>query len=502
MGDVKGFMKYERRDPSYRNANERIGDWKEIPQPLDKEALEQQGARCMDCGIPFCHSGCPLGNIIPDFNDLVYRDHWEAAIARLHATNNFPEFTGRICPAPCETACVLGINEPAVTIKQIECAIIDRAWEEGWVIPQRPEKRTEKTVAVIGSGPAGLAAAQQLNRAGHTVTVFEKDSRPGGLMMYGIPHFKMEKQLIHRRVEQMEAEGIEFKCSVDVGSEAYPVEKLTKDFDAVLLAIGSREPRNLPVPGRELKGVYYAMEFLTQANKAQEGDTIEDQILAKDKHVIVIGGGDTGSDCIGTSIRQGAKSVTQVELMPKPIDTRPVHQPWPYYPMSMRTSTSQAEMEILPEHNPDGDRQWSILTKKFTGDDEGNVKEIHGVRLNWETADGGRPAMREVEGSEWTWPADLVLLAMGFVHPEKPGLIEGLEAMGMELDERNNVKADGSYRTALPNVFAAGDARRGQSLVVYALAEGREAARTIDEYLMGKSDLPSLRTRELSLPRR
>ena len=489
MGEVTGFMKYPREVAGDRPVEERLKDWKEIPRDLDNEGLRRQGARCMDCGIPFCHSGCPLGNLIPDWNDLTYRDDWRRAIDRLHATNNFPEFTGRVCPAPCETACVLGIIEPPVTIKQIEHAIIDRAWEEGWIVPEPPERRTGRRVAVIGSGPSGLAAAQQLNRAGHWVTVFERADRPGGLLMYGIPDFKLEKIHVQRRIRQMEAEGVTFRCGVWVGRDI-DAAQLQQEFDAILITTGSTRPRDLPIPGRELKGIHFAMEFLTQQNKVNQGDRIENQISAAGKHVIVIGGGDTGNDCIGTSNRHGALSVRQIELLPRPPEDRPPNQPWPYYPMFLRTSTS---------HEEGCERYWSILTRRFTGDVHGNVRALHGVELEWKQDENGRMQMVEKPGTEFEWPCDLVLLAMGFVGPEKDGLIEQL---GLELDERGNIVADASYQTSVENVFAAGDCRRGQSLVVWALAEGREAARGVDQYLMGYSDLPTFKTREETLPRR
>lgn len=491
MGDPKGFMKYLRQVAGERPVEERLKDWKEIPGKLTIEELKDQGARCMDCGVPFCHTGCPLGNIIPDFNDLVYRDRWREAIDRLHATNNFPEFTGRVCPAPCETACVLGINNPAVTIKQIEKAIIDRAWDENWIKPEPPTVRTNKKVAVVGSGPAGLAAAQQLNRAGHTVTVLERADRIGGLLRYGIPDFKLEKHLIDRRVDQMGKEGIEFQTSVNVGGD-FPTERLLNDYDAVVLAVGSTTPRDLTVPGRELNGVHFAMEFLPLQNKLNAGDRIlgSRMISAKDKHVVVIGGGDTGSDCVGTSNRQGAKSVTQLELLPMPPEDRTEQYPWPYYPMVLRTSSSQEEGV---------ERQWSILTKRLEGDAEDNLCKLHGVEIEWVKGEDGRMQMKEIEGRAFTLPADLVLLAMGFVGPEKNGMIEDL---GLELDPRGSIVADDKYMTSVPGVFAAGDARRGQSLVVWALAEGREAARGVDLYLMGESALPTMETRVDSLPRR
>jgi glutamate synthase (NADPH/NADH) small chain len=492
MGDIKGFIKYEREVAPERLVADRVEDWKEIPTQPSSDALRRQGARCMDCGIPFCHTGCPLGNIIPDFNDLVWRNQWREANAVLHATNNFPEFTGRICPAPCESACVLGITNPPVTIKQIEKAIVDRAWEEDWIVPRPPTRRTGKQVAVIGSGPAGLAAAQQLNWAGHGVTLFERADRLGGLLTYGIPDFKLEKLLVERRIEQMRAEGVQFKTGVWVGRD-YPTDQLLAEFDAVCLTGGATKPRDFPLPGRDLQGAHFAMDFLTQQNRRNAGDTIgeSEAILAVDKHVIVIGGGDTGSDCVGTSVRQGARSVTQIELLDQPPEERPERQPWPYYPMIMRTSTSQAE---------GCNRKWSILTKSLEGDDQGRVRRLGGVRLEWTTANGSGPMrMQEIPGSEFTLDADLVLLAMGFTGPERTGLIDEL---GVAVDERGNVEADHNYMTSRDGVFAAGDLRRGQSLVVWALAEGREAARGIDLFLMGESQLPTVNTRGESLPRR
>lgn len=434
----------------------------------------------MDCGIPFCHKGCPLGNIIPDWNDFVYRHRWEDAIERLHSTNNFPEFTGRVCPAPCEEACVLNINESPVTIKQIEKQIIDRAFQEGWVRPQIAAEKTGKKVAIVGSGPAGMACAQQLARAGHEVTLFERADRIGGLLRYGIPDFKMEKHLIDRRMEQMEAEGVTFRTGVNVGEDV-TVEQLRGEFDAVVLATGATAARNLEVPGRELEGVHLAMDFLPQQNKVVAGDDVQDQIRAEGKSVVILGGGDTGSDCLGTSNRQGATAVHQFELMPKPPESRKDEDvaPWPHWPMVLRTSSS---------HEEGVTRDWCINTKKFTGDENGHVRKLHGVRLEWEPAtDGGRPKMVEVPGSEFEIDADLVLLAMGFLGPERPLL----DSLGVDLDGRGNVVADRSYATNVPGVFACGDARRGQSLVVWAIWEGREAARGVDEFLMGHTTLPA-----------
>lgn len=443
----------------------------------------------MDCGVPFCHTGCPLGNIIPDWNDLVYRGHWHDALERLHATNNFPEFTGRVCPAPCESACVLGINEDPVSIKSIEMAIADRGFDEGWIDPEPPATRTGKSVAVIGSGPAGLAAAQQLNRAGHLVTVFERSDRPGGLLMYGIPDFKLDKWRVWRRVEQMKVEGVRFETNANVGFNV-PIEDLRRDFDAILFCVGSTKPRDLPIPGRNLKGVYYAMEFLPQQNKRVQGDVLPEaeSILATGKDVIIIGGGDTGSDCTGTSNRHGAASVTQFELLPRPDDLgdfprrdeRPVSTPWPNWTMMLRTSTS---------HEEGCDRHWSILTKQFTGDSNGNLESLTTVEVEWKPDASGRQQLVEKAGTEKTWPCQLVLLAMGFVGPEPDGAIAQL---GLKLDGRGNIECNSEYMSSLPGVFAAGDARRGQSLVVWAIHEGREAARCVDKYLMGVSNLPSV----------
>ena len=432
----------------------------------------------MNCSVPFCHQGCPLGNLIPDWNDLVYRGEWERALAALHATNNFPEFTGRICPAPCETSCVLAINEDPVTIEYIEKAIADRGWKEGWIVPQPPDRRTGKKVAVVGSGPAGLAAAQQLNRCGHSVTVFERDPYVGGLLTLGIPDFKLEKLVVQRRVKQMEDEGVLFKTDVDVGA-GYPADRLVDEFDAVCLTIGSTEPRDLPVSGRRLDGVHFAMEYLTQQNKLIAGETVgsEERISAEGKRVVILGGGDTGADCLGTAHRQGAEVVHQFELLPEPPAERRPHNPWPEWPMVLRSS---------PAHEEGGIRDYNILTKGLSGSN-GSVEKLHAVRIDWGPPDSsGRPAMVELSGSEFEVETELVLLAMGFVHPEHDGPVAEL---GVELDERGNIKTDDDKMTSVPKVFAAGDASRGQSLVVWALAEGREAARGIDEYLMGKTSL-------------
>jgi glutamate synthase (NADPH/NADH) small chain len=478
MGKITGFLEFKRKKASRVPVAERLTHWQEFEDDLSESELRDQGARCMDCGIPFCHTGCPLGNAIPDWNDTVYRDRWEQAASRLHATNNFPEMTGRVCPAPCEEACVLNINNEPVTIKQIEKQIADRALkEDGWYAPRPAPKRTGKKVAVIGSGPAGLACAQQLARAGHSPVVFERDDRIGGLLRYGIPNFKMEKHLIDARMRQMEGEGVRFRAGVDVSDE-YGLDKLRKDFDAVVLACGATQPRDLPIEGRNLKGVHFAMEFLTQQNRVNEGDSVANQLLATGKHVIILGGGDTGSDCLGTSNRQGAVSVHQFELMPRPPDERTDEMPWPYWPMILRTSSSQEEGV---------ERDYSIQTKRLVGDANGNVKELHGVRLTWKLDSHGVRRMEEVPGSEFVLPADLVLLAMGFTGPEK----SLPQQFGLELDNRGNVKADAAYMSSVPGVFSCGDMRRGQSLVVWAIWEGREAARGVDAYLMGRTDLAS-----------
>ena len=471
MGKDTGFMEHTREMPRRRPVAERVNDWFEIYLDFPEEKIRAQGARCMDCGVPFCHTGCPLTNIIPDWNDLVYRGRWREAIRVLHATNNFPEFTGRICPAPCEAACVLGINEPAVTIKQIEKTIIDYAFQQGWIHPEPPPALSGKRVAVVGSGPAGLAAAQQLCRAGHWVTVFEKNDRIGGLLRYGIPNFKMEKHLIDRRLEQMTAEGIEFRPNSHVGGNV-PVEDLRKEFDAILLSGGAEWPRDLNVPGRELKGIHFAMDYLPQQNKVCEGDTVAGQILATGKRAVIIGGGDTGADCLGTVHRQKAISVHQFELLPMPPKDRSPLTPWPLWPMQLR---------IEGAHEEGGLREWSVATTKFTGDENGHVKQLHGVRV------GPPPKFEPVPGTEFTMDADLVLLAMGFLGPVRNGMIEQL---GVKLDARGNVLADENYMSSVPGVFAAGDMRRGQSLVVWAIAEGRKAARGVDQYLMGETTLP------------
>ena len=487
MGKITGFMEFERLEEGYKPVTERLKNYKEFVIGLDDQQATQQAARCMDCGTPFCNSGCPVNNIIPDFNDMVFRKDWENAIQTLHSTNNFPEFTGRICPAPCEAACTLNVNDDAVGIKSIEHAIIDRAWAEGWVTPQPPKHKTGKKVAVVGSGPAGMAAAQQLARVGHDVTLFEKNDRVGGLLRYGIPDFKMEKTHIDRRVQQLEAEGVKIRTSVLVGEwpkdskvtnwakETITPAQLQKDFDAVVLTGGAEQSRDLPVPGRELAGIHFAMEFLPQQNKVNAGDKFKDQLRAEGKHVIVIGGGDTGSDCVGTSNRHGAASVTQFELMPEPPieENRPMT--WPYWPVKLRTSSS---------HEEGCEREFAISTKEFIGE-KGKVTGLKTVRVEWK---GGK--MQEVAGSEQLLKADLVLLAMGFVAP----VSTVLKAFGVDADSRGNAKAStdftGGYATNVPKVFAAGDIRRGQSLVVWAIREGRQAARAVDEFLMGTSDLP------------
>jgi glutamate synthase (NADPH/NADH) small chain len=472
VGKVTGFLEFERQDPSKRPAGERVHDYREFELPVVQDDLVKQGARCMDCGVPFCNTGCPLGNLIPDWNDHVYRAEPEKAIQALHATNNFPEFTGRVCPAPCEAACVLGINDDPVSIKLIERSIADRAFADGLVKPQPPRQRTGKKVAVVGSGPAGMAAAQQLNRAGHTVTLFERDDRIGGLLTYGIPDFKMEKSLVERRVEQMTAEGVIFKTSVDVG-RTVSADQLRADFDAIVLTIGSRKPRDLEVPGRELSGIHFAMDFLTQQNKRVAGDVVPDEgaILATGKNVVVIGGGDTGSDCIGTSHRQGAKSVTSFEIMPRPPGERAGSTPWPLWPLMLRTSSS---------HEEGGARDWSVSTERVSGEN-GKITSLHCVKVELKAG-----KFERIAGSEFTIPADLVLLAMGFVHPEHPGIVEGL---GLTINNRGNIQVDGNFQTNQKGVFAAGDCQRGQSLIVWAIAEGRKAARAADIFLMGRSEL-------------
>jgi glutamate synthase (NADPH) small chain len=479
MGKPTGFMEIPRRDRTDAPVADRIQHFREFVIPLSESELRQQGARCMDCGIPFCHPACPVNNIIPDWNDLVYQDDWRQALEVLHSTNNFPEFTGRICPAPCEAACTLNLTDEPVTIKTIECAIVDKGWEEGWITPQIPAHKTGKRVAIVGSGPAGLACAQQLARAGHQVEVFEKQDRIGGLLRYGIPDFKMAKALIDRRMAQMRAEGAQFHPETQVGVDI-PVHRLLEEFDAIVLAGGAEHPRDLPIPGRELQGIHFAMDFLKQQNQRLAGDTIPSQeaISAQDKHVIVIGGGDTGSDCIGTSFRQGARSVTQLEIMPQPPEKEDKLVTWPNWPYKLRTSSSQAEGAL---------RDWAVATKAFLGENN-HVTALQAVRLEWRQDQEGHWKMQEMPNTGFELPADLVLLAMGFVHPVHTGLLEDL---GVALDPRGNVQADTErYQTSIPKVFAAGDMRRGQSLVVWAIREGRHTARAVDEFLMGYSDLP------------
>jgi len=470
MGKATGFMEYARESYPERDIPKRLHDYKEIYLDFPNEALQKQGARCMDCGVPFCHQGCPLGNLIPEWNDLIYKNRWKDAIVRLHATNNFPEFTGLLCPAPCEGACVLGINEKPVSIKYIEFNIIKKAFEEGWIKPEPPKKLTGKKVAVVGSGPAGMACAWQLRKVGHDVTVFERADRIGGLLRYGIPDFKMEKYRIDLRVKQMSKEGVIFKTSVHIGGPNYPVQKLTNEFDAIALCMGATNARELAIPGRELNGIHLAMDYLTQQNKKNAGDKdLGFPIDAKGKNVIILGGGDTGADCLGTVHRQGEKSVVQIELLPKPPDERASSNPWPQWPMVYRVS---------PAHHEGGDRLYSIMTKKFSGEN-GQVKKLHLVHLG--------PSFVEIPGSEETLDADLVLLALGFVGPDKKGLLTDL---GLTLDARGNVATNAKKQTNIPQIFAAGDVRRGASLVVWAIAEGRQCAKSIDEYLMGASPLP------------
>ncbi len=478
MGELAGFKKYQRQDEFNIEVKERVENFKEFTIPLKEEDIKKQGSRCMDCGIPFCHSGCPLGNLIPDFNHMVHLGEWEKASELLHATNNFPEFTGRLCPAPCEKACVLGIIDHPVSIENIEKQIVERAFAEGWIIPQEPKERTDKSVVVVGSGPAGLAAAQQLNRAGHTVTVLERDDALGGLLRYGIPNFKLEKEIIDRRIAILQKEGIIFKTNVNVGVN-YEVSKLN-DFDAVVLCGGATVRRSLPVKGIDSSGVVQAMDFLTQQTKHLFDPTNEDIITsAKDKNVIVIGGGDTGSDCIGTSNRHGAKSVTNFEIMPKPPHDRDTTTPWPYWPLQLKTSSS---------HEEGCDRNWLINTKEFITDDKGNLTGLKTVEVEWKKTPGERPKLVEKPNTEKVWPCELALLALGFTGPEQTLA----EQLGIETDTRSNYKADyGSYQTNRPHIFTAGDMRRGQSLIVWAISEGREAAREVDIYLMGTSSLPT-----------
>jgi glutamate synthase (NADPH/NADH) small chain len=464
VGKVTGFKEYARETPARRPVPERVKDYLEVYLPYADEKVRTQAARCMDCGIPFCHTGCPVNNIIPDWNDLVYRDEWKEAIRVLHSTNNFPEFTGRICPAPCEAACVLGINEPPVSIKVIEKTIVDRAWKEGWIKPEPPQKRTGKRVAVVGSGPAGLAAAQQLNRVGHFVELFEKADRIGGLLRYGIPDFKMEKAVLDRRLEQMASEGVIFRTNAHIG-ESIPAADLREQFDAIVLTGGAEHARDLNVPGRELRGIHFAMDYLPQQNKRIAGDLVRDQILATGKRVVIIGGGDTGADCLGTCHRQNAKSVLQFEIMPMPPPERAASTPWPLWPLQLRTESA---------HEEGGTRDWAAGTTKFTGDGHGNVKQLHAVRV------GPPPKFESLPETEFAIDADLVLLALGFLGPVKKGM---LEQFGVHLDARGNVATNGNYMSSVPGIFAAGDMRRGQSLVVWAISEGRSAAKAVDDYL-------------------
>jgi glutamate synthase (NADPH/NADH) small chain len=478
MGKPTGFIEFKREKQPYRPVEERVRDWQQVMLPWPTEALQRQGARCMDCGIPFCHQGCPLGNIIPDWNDLVYRDRWRDAIERLHATNNFPEFTGTACPAPCEGSCVLGINNDPVTIKAIELAIVERAFEAGWIRPEPPAVRTGKKVAIVGSGPAGLAAAQQLNRSGHWVTVFERADRIGGLLRYGIPEFKLEKRVLDRRLDQMAKEEIQFRVNANVGVNL-AVEELRREFDAILLAGGATTPRDLAVPGRELRGIRFAMEYLTLQNRRCQGDAIPDEafITANGKRVVIIGGGDTGADCLGTALRQGAVSVHQFELLPRPPDTRATDNPWPQWPVIFRTSSAHAEGGI---------REYAVSTTRFSGEND-QVRTLHAHRVDMMT-ENGRMSFSPISGTEFELEVDLVLLAMGFLGPDRNGL---LNELGVRLTDRGNVWRGENWMTSVPGVFTAGDMQRGQSLIVWAIAEGRSAARGIDHYLMGRSALPA-----------
>lgn len=482
MGKPTGFMEFERKDRTYAPVSDRLTGFSEFVIPLSDSELCTQGARCMDCGIPFCHQGCPVDNLIPDWNDHVYRGDWKSAIDTLHSTNNFPEFTGRICPAPCQESCTLNLTDEPVTIKTIECAIVDKAWEQGWIKPEIAEHRTGKRVAVVGSGPAGMACAQQLARAGHDVTLYEKEPRIGGLLRFGIPDFKLDKAIIDRRMSQMQAEGVRFKAKTHIGVDI-PATKLLEEYDAVALTGGAEKPRDLPVTGRALNGVFFAMDFLKSNTKHVQGIHGKEQVIsAKDKHVVVIGGGDTGSDCIGTSNRHGAKSVTQLEILPQPPEKEDKGTTWPDWPNKMRTSTSQEE---------GCERMFSVATKEFIGDEDGNLRAIKCVKVDWSKDDGGNWQMNEIEGSEFELKADLATLAMGFVHPVHDGM---LEELGVALDGRGNVKGETegekAYYTSMDKVFTAGDMRRGQSLVVWAIREGRQCARSIDEYLMGSTILP------------
>ena len=494
MGNPRGFIEYLRELPADRAPADRIGDWEEFHHHLETAKLRQQGARCMDCGIPFCHtgtllsgmaSGCPINNLIPEWNDLVYRGLWREALDRLHKTNNFPEFTGRVCPAPCEGSCVLGINAPPVTIKNIECSIIDKGWEEGWVTPEPPRVRTGKKVAVVGSGPAGLCAAAQLNRAGHWVTVFEREDRPGGLLMYGIPNMKLDKEeVVMRRIKLLEQEGIKFVCNCDVG-RFLSAQQLLEEFDAIVLCTGATKPRDLPIEGRQLKGVHFAMDFLTANTRSLlDGHRNGNYISATGKDVVVIGGGDTGTDCVGTAMRHGCKTLLQVEILPKPPMDRAKDNPWPEWPKVYRLDYGQEEAAAKFGADP---RVYLTTAKRFVSDDHGQVKAVHTVQVQWERNEKGQWMPKEVPGTEQVRPAQLILLAMGFLGPEQPLL----DALGVERDPRTNIKADyGKYQTSIPKVFAAGDCRRGQSLVVWAFNEGRGAARECDRYLMGGTNLP------------
>jgi glutamate synthase (NADPH/NADH) small chain len=477
MGEATGFLKYDRNGPQRRPVELRVKDWQEVYEPFPVESLRVQAARCMDCGIPFCHNGCPLGNLIPEWNDLAYRDDWREAIDRLHATNNFPEFTGRLCPAPCESACVLGINADPVSIKQVEVTIIERAWDEGWIGPVVPTVRTGRRIAVVGSGPSGLAAAQQLTRAGHEVVVFERADRIGGLLRYGIPEFKMEKKFLDRRLEQMRLEGTEFRVNTNVGVDI-SVETLRQEFDAIVLAGGATIARDLPIPGRELEGIMQAMEFLPLANKVQEGDLDEHPYSAKGKHVVIIGGGDTGADCLGTSHRHGAASVHQFEIMPRPPDGRADSTPWPQWPLMYRTSSA---------HEEGGERVFSVNTECFIGDESGRVVALRAHEVEQKVVDG-RMTFEKVEGSDFELPCDMAFLAMGFVGPQQAGLLEDL---GVDYDPRGNVARDSSWSTNVEGVFVCGDMGRGQSLIVWAIAEGRSCAASVDAWLMGETALPA-----------
>ena len=494
MGKPTGFMEYQQERPPDRPAARRIRDWREFYGHSNGEVVQRQGARCMDCAVPFCHagsvidgltSGCPVHNLIPEWNDLVYRNRWREALDRLHQTNNFPEFTGRVCPAPCEAACVLGINEPPVTIKKIECAIIDRGFEEGWVVPEPPAKRTGRKVAVVGSGPAGLACAAQLNRAGHRVTVFERDDRIGGLLMYGIPNMKLDKKIVERRVELLVQEGIEFRSHTEVGQN-YPAQKLREEFDATVLCCGATNARNIPIEGRQLRGIHFAMEFLYLNTRSLLDSRLQDghYISAKDKDVIVIGGGDTGTDCVGTAMRHACSSLTQFEILPRPPDQRAPDNPWPQWPKVYFLDYGQQEAAAVFGRDP---REYSIKTGRFVGDSSGQVKELHTVHVEWVKGNNGRLIPEDIPNTEEVYPAQLVLLAMGFLGPEP----ELLNQLGVEKDERSNARADyGKFSTTVEGVFAAGDIRRGQSLIVWAINEGRGAARECDRYLMGQTDLP------------